>query len=556
MKSHIILLFIGLNLVIPQIYSQDWIGSQFALDTSIVLQSAETDLTLSSLTYCINDGIFYYADIKAFQGGNPHKDAVIHAVSLYDYAQHDFILPSPPSEGKRDWKGTQFWLNDFDFNGEHAAVSTQNQIVIYKKTDNFQYVYDTIYEHPFIKATYIHQDQLYYLEEDHDAGYKWFRRPLHGGEEVLIRELPYEAPHVVQAQPNRYLFRNQNYVFFLSTRYPVLHQYSLDGQWVGDIEFDLPTWHPFEDDYIAKTLSVPYGVERIYLTMADIFKYSYPKVVFPLYDNYLLYYAQYDTIAQRSHLQYAIYDQKSGETTLWSKKDTSSEAYTGERFPFNLFQPQTDKAHLSWGNLLLEISADDTLSWLNRTPSEYEQAREAFFKQNDPVYKLRIMRYKNTDWAAEPFFIDTDSRLHPLEDLPYGKSLLLVTHELECTACERQLLQLLNHSSQEIKHIGITHPYIPGALLERELQKRVKLHLEKPFGLYYLAVNRYAQYPWDLSDNISYPALLFYETGKAPFLFSLDKIFDDNLYSPNYRDEFLDFWQKFNSSEVANPSQD
>lgn len=533
---------------------QEWVGSQFTLDTSIVLQAQGTDIELAKLTYSVNEGLFYYADMKTFQNSSNSSHAVIHTVSMYDYSQRDILLPMPTKKDLKERQLFTFWLNDFHFNGEYAALSTQNHILIYKKIDDMQYVYDTIYDHPYVKATYIYEDNLYYLEEDHDAGFKWFCRPIHGGEEVLIRELLYEAPHVVQAQPNRYLFYTQNYLFFLSTRYPVLHQYTLDGRWIGDIKFDLPCWHPFEDEYIAKTLSVSYGVERIHQTMADIFKYSYPKVVFPFNDTYLLYYTQYDTIIQKAPLQYASYDRRDQSTTMLARKDSSDRVYDGDRFPFNLFAPQVDKAHISWGNLLLEIAVEDTISWRMKSPDEYEKAKERYFKQNEPVYKLRIMHYKNNDWSAEPFFINTQSQLHSLEGLPYGKHALLIKHELECSACENQLLQLMNDSLNSGVNIGILHNYIPGALMERELRKRVKQHLEKPFDFFYLAKNRYEHYPWEQYKKMSYPALLLQETGRAPILLSIDEIFDDDPLSLNFRSSFLEILKKFNvATEVVEP---
>lgn len=528
-------------------FGQCWIGGQFNLDTSIVLSPSNLDLSMSNLRYCICDGVFYYTDIKGFQGRDKGCPASIYSVSLYDYSQSEISLPLPTGLSKKDFPFNTFWINDFDIRDKHVAISVQDHILLYHQNDNLEYEFDTMFDHPNVKATYLHEDALYYLEENHDTGYKWFRQSLQGSGEKLIRELHYEAPHVVQANPNRYLFHNHHYLFFLSTKYPVLHQYTLDGQWVGDIEFDIPCWHPFEDEYVTKTLSVPYGVERIYATMPDIYKYSYPKVVFPIGGTYLLYHTQYDTITGKSHLQYSLLD-TAGKTIPLTIKRNGENAFGDGEFPFNLFLAQTDKAHISWNNLLIEISAEDTAHWKGLTPTSYEEVRERYFKQNDPIFKLRIMRYKNTDWAASAFFIDTESRLHSLEDLPNGKQLLLVTNELECSACERQLLGLLNDSLSKEIRIGILHPYIPGALLEREIGKRIKLHLEKPFRLYYLAQNRHGVYPWESEEAFSYPALLLHETGKAPILFSLDQIFDDNPYNPNYRTEFLKAWHQFNTT--------
>lgn len=528
-------------------HAQDWIGTQFELDTAVILSPTNLDLGISNIRYEICDGVFYYTDIKGFQNSENGHTATIYSVSLYDYAQSEIKLSLPSGTRQKDFQANTFWINDFDIRDKKFAISVQNHILLYRQNENFQYEFDTIIDHPNIKATYFHEKALYYLEEDHNTGYKWFRQSLLGGGEKLIRELRYEAPHVVQANPNRYLFHDHHHIFFLSTRYPVLHKYTLDGQWVGDIEFSIPCWHPFEDEYVTKTLAVPYGVERIYATMPEIFKYSYPKVVFPIGGAYLLYHTQYDTLTGKSHLQYSLLDTARKTIPLTIKRNGEN-AFGDDEFPFNLFLAQTDKAHISWNDLLIEISAEDTANWKGLTPTSYEEIREHYFKQNDPVFKLRIMRYKNTGWAASAFFIDNESRLHSLEDLPNGKQVFLVTNELECSACERQLLKFLNDSLSKEIRIGILHPYIPGALLEREISKRIKLHLEKPFGLYYLTQNRHGVYPWESEETLSYPALLLYETGKAPILFPLDQIFDNDPYNPNYQSEFLKVWHQYNTT--------
>ena len=547
MKPHIIItILIGLTMTLEEGHGQSWIGTTFYQDTSIILSPSIQNSDLSRLKYRVCDSVFYFTDMRAFQRKETNYDAVIHALSLDDYAQQDIRLPFPPTTERRERASGTYWIYDFDLSGDLLVVATQEQLLVYRRTGAMQYVFDTLFPHRNCKAAYLHDGSLFYLEEDHDVGYRWFQRPLQGGRERLVRELAYEAPHVVQANPNRYLFHDKKALYFLSTRFPVLHKYSLEGRWLEDIRFDLPHWHPFEDEYIRRSLSVPYGVERIFATKDEIFRYSYPKLDFPLGNDHLLYYTQYDTLTGKSAPAFAMRD-KEGNTRLYSAKDTSSAPYGAERFPFNLLHPHEDKAHLSWGNLLLEISADDTIDWRGLSPEAYKQSREAYFKRNDPVFKIRIMRYKNTDPTAMPFFVDTDSKSYSLEDLPKGKSILLVTNELECSACVRHLLQLLNDSTAQDVHIGILHPFIPGALQEREIHNSIKRHLERPFRLYYLDRRRFDHYPAEwFGGDVTYPALFFYETGRAPILIPLTDILDDNPYSFDWKMRFMEHWHQFN----------
>ncbi len=551
MKPHIIIIMAVILLNNSACFGQQWIGSQFSFDTSIVIQNSNLDLNNSKLKYCINDGTLFYTDMKSFQSKETDHTAIIQAISLYDYTQSEIRLPFPTSLGKAERIASSFWINDFDFHNGQFVISTQNQILLYHQTEDSQFEYDTIFRHPNIKATYLYNGTLYYLEEDHDTGYKWFRQSLSGGDETLIRELRYEAPHVVQANPNRYLFHNENYVFFLSTRYPILHKYSLDGAWLEDITFDLPNWHPFEDEYIQKSLAVPYGVERIEATMREIFQYSYPKYVFPFGDTYILYYTQYDTNIHRSAPQYAVFERVTGTTMPFINADTNRAAFNDHHFPFNLFNTYADKARISWNNLLVEITADDTSAWRGKTPDNYQSQQDLFYKHNDPVFKIRIYKYNNNknNPTSIPFFIDTDQKLHSLDNLPCGKSIMLVSNQLECSACRNHILQLFNDSSATSANIDILQPFIPGALQEREIAKSIKQHLERPFRLFYLAQNQAGQYPTEIfPKGITYPAILLLETGKAPILFPLEQIFTDDVFSMDFRDDFLRIWNSFNAN--------
>lgn len=529
---------------------QQWVGSLFNFDTSIVIESPHIDLNTSRLKYCIDEGTLYYTDIQSYQNKETDYAAVINTVSLYDYTQSEIQLAFPSSISKKEKNASSFWINDFNFHNGQVVISTQNQILLYHQTADSQFEYDTLFRHTNVKATYLYKGSLYYLEEDHDTGYKWFRQSLSGGDETLIRELRYEAPHVVQANPNRYLFHNENYLFFLSTRHPILHKYSLDGIWLEDISFDLPDWHPFEDAYIQMSLTFPYGVERIQATMREIFQYSYPKYVFPFGETQLLYYTQFDTNLHRSAPQFALLEKGTG-TRLYVGKDTCRTAYDNHHFPFNLFNTYEDKARISWNNLLVEITADGIADWRGKTPENYQQQQDIFYKHNDPVFKIRTYKYKNTfknETTEIPFFIDTDQKLHSLDNLPYGKSILLVTNQLDCSACKKHILQLFNDSSSASVNIGILLPYIPGALQERELGNSIKQHLEKPFRLFYLTQRCNGQYPKEIfPDGTTYPAILLHETGKAPILIPLENIFVEDVFSMDFKQEFLKIWNSFNS---------
>lgn len=485
--------------------------------------------------------------MQAFQNKATGFAATIHALSLSDYRQFEITLPLPGATRKKDFFASTCWINDINIYKDKAVLSLQDRIVLYKKEGTDHFVYDTMYEHRQAITTYLYKGELYYLVEDHDKGYEWFHRNSKNGKEEVIGTLAYEAPHLVQANPNRYLFHDENNLFFLSTRYPVLRKYTLDGKWIEDIRFDFPDWHPFEDEYVRKSLDVPYGVDRIYATMQEIFKYSYPKIVYPIGGTYLMYYTQYDSLTQSSTLQFAMID-TNGKTVQYQVNDADTGVFDDQHFPFNLLDYVADKANISWNDLLIEISEESEIPYRGKTPKEYQRAQEEYFKQHDPTLKFRIMRYKNSDRIAQPFFYDTDHHLSSLTNLSQGKTVLLINNELECSACKNHLLTQLSTLNPNTVHIGILYPFIPGALLERNLKKEIGQYLTTPFSLYYLATDRFTSYPRILStDPISYPAILLYESNKAPLVFSAEQIFSSDVHSYDFTDDFQKIWDDFTS---------
>ncbi len=547
MKARIVVvgLWACLVLAMPWAKCQTWIGDAFDLDTAVTLTHRSLPSDLSHLCLVTHSNNLFFMDQKAFQDAGNDYAAHICAISLQDYSSFEFDLPFPMSSKSRDWFAKTFWIKDLCFYEGLCAVSVQDHILLYHSTAPWTFVYDTILDHPNVKALYFYQNDLYYLEEDHDAGYRWYRFEFNKGKATLVRELRYEAPHVVQASPNRYLFHDENNVYFLNTRYPVVSRYALDGAWIEDLHFKLPDWHPFEDEYIRKSLEVPYGVERIFATKDQIFDYSYLKALYPIGDRYLIYYTQYDTVSKKSAPMYAISD-ATGHLTQYARQCPKDYLYTENRFPFNLFQPMEDLARTSWRDGLYELSMDGDVSWRNLTFDEYGKLKESFFRQQDPVLKVRVMRFKEPDMASQAFFYDTRRELYALDRLPEGKHVMIIHGGLECSACANYLSQAMNSLDSEQIHLGVLYAYIPGALQEREIHRNLKLFLTRPYNLYFLATDRMSQYPSPMVQKISrYPAVLFYETGRAPILCSDETIFADDPYEVRFSKTFTEMLERF-----------
>ena len=81
---------------------------------------------------------------------------------------------------------------------------------------------------------------------------------------------------------------------------------------------------------------------------------------------------------------------------------------------------------------------------------------------------------------------------------------------------------------------------------DENLKNQLKQYLGRPFRFYYLAVDRYAEYPrYIFSSSATYPAILLKESGKAPILYNVDQIFEDDTFPMQFRKSFLKTWNTF-----------
>ena len=543
MKRTRMFLSIVLLGVFSQVSSQEWIGERFHLDSVCFLPSMDD---LSHVVVSMVDSRLVYAEATAFREEGQEYTATFHTVDLDRYSMTEFQLSLPFDKLSSHKVMAVPWIYDFDLAGDSCLVSIQNQLLLYRLEEG-NYKLMSVFQCENAKVCYLHRGDIYFMEEDHDVGYRWYR--LHEGKRLFVRALDYEAPHVVQAKPNRYLFRDNHHVYFLSNRYPSLSLYSLEGVAQDTVVFDLPCWHPFEDEYVKASLEVPYGVERIKATMKDIYRYSYLKMVFPIGGDYLIYYTQYDTVTHESKLRFAI-GTPEGQTTLLSQKPTDEYVYDDTLTPFTLLERHVDKAFCSWNDRLVEMLWMDTVSPYGKTDAAYRQAREDCFRNSTPQLAVKVSAYQHAQPIYWPAFYNVQFMSQSLADLPAGKYIMLLHGELECSSCRKALLSWLNGLKNQDAHLVIVCPGVLGGSALFEWRENIRNTLKKPFQMLFLNKERYGQYPHFSGDaGRSFPGILLYEVGRSPIYLTPEDIFSDDIYSFQFRESFLEKVEQF----LANP---
>lgn len=530
---------------------QEWIGHRFTLDTIVRIQCTKEPENLNLVKCDIQDNTFYFVEQQSFQQKENDFHAVIHALRLDNYEQTEILLPLPQGARNKEHYARSLWIYDFCFDGDYLLVTTQEELILYKRIQDQNYEVVSNYRHQNLFMGYLHQNKIHFFEEDHDKGFKWFQKELGSDSATLVRELPYEAPHIVQIQPNRYLSHNKNNVLFLSTRYPRLEIYSLDGQLLETHSFNLPSWKPFEDNYIQKTLSFPYGIERIYAVKDDIYDYSYPKVVMPLRGDFLLLYAHYDTLIGKSVLQYAV-KEDNGQTLRYLRSNHEDSVYTAAQFPFTLFQGGFDKGNAAGNGKIVQLTYQTDVSWNGRTNQEYLAELDKYYSDRSPSLAYQIMDYRPRELWKRPLLYPTASEQPvSLDELSSSQSVLILHQGLECSGCVKAIYQILDQSIPDSIHIGHVYPHPLKGLAVQERRNQIRHSLDKPFSFYAnLSPNFSDLTAGEFLTESDFPCLLLCRHGHPPILLKVSEIFANDS-STAFSESFLKRWQSFISASSS-----
>lgn len=561
MKTRIIIL-VSAVLTSLGVCGQDWIGNHFTLDTIVEFQGAHAPGNLNSIQCRMFDGTFYFVEQQGFQYKENGHQAVIHTLSTDNYEQSEIVLLLPENDRNKERYARSLWIYDFSLDGDRILLTTQDELILYKQVHNQIYQVESTYRHQNLFMGYLHQNKVNFFEEDHDKGFKWFQQDLGGDSAVQVRDLPYEAPHIVQIQPNRYLFHTQQSVFFLSTRHPRVEVYDLDGTFRDSIHFDLPLWKAFDEDYIQKTLSYPYGIERIYAVKDELYDYSYPKVVMPLRGDLLLLYMQIDSTTGKSALQYAIRT-PNGLITRLARTNHEDSVYTARRFPFTLFQGGLDKGHADGNGKIVQLIYKTDVPWQGKRHAEYMADLNQYFAENSPTLAYKVMRYTPPDnppnddpnansgsnlgtISANIHLFAPGGRAVTLDSLPTDKSVLILHQGLECSGCVKVVYTLLSQSPMDGVHIGQVYPQPLSGLSAHELGNRIRQQLDKPFALYYDTTTHYRQFSPTLPFNEpDFPCVILFRKGEQPAIYRNSDLFTPSYSVTEFNDTFLDAWRSF-----------
>lgn len=519
--------FVVIFLAVGLANGQEWIGKRYILDTIVPIRFGTAPMSMDMTKCIIHNDRFYFIEQQSFQNKGNSQNAVIYSISLKDFSQSEIQVPNPYSGRKVSGKQTELWIYDFCFSGEYLLVTTQECLLSYAKVNDSCYEYkSTIGDHKNLCMGYINDGKVHYFEEDHDRGFRWFQRDLDGGAEEFVMDLDYEAAFAAQIRPNRHLFHNEKNVYYLSTRYPVLEVFTLDGKHERTYVFDLPDWNAFSDELIHNALSVPYGVERIYAVKDELQKYSCPKVVFPMLDDNVLFYSKFDSLIGKSVLQYAISNDEN-KIKHYNRFNHKDSLYIAAQFPFDLFQVTYDKGHASDDERIVQITQCPEVSWEGKIHSEYLRDLNTYYEDNEPTLAYKIMKYVSEEEK-------NSSKKDLLKDGVY-----VIHGEMECSGCNKAINRLLGSLNGDFKIIHV-YPTPVSGLQRKETEAEIRKDCNRSFNIKgYADIEGIDKYTAGLGEQ-DHPCIVIKAPRTKEKVYKVSEIFNDDDKRILFKSEFVD----------------
>lgn len=529
---------------VPVIPFSDWIS----VDTSVVIWTMPQDVSQKNWVATVYRNKFYFCSRKGFYPQDKEYRCLIHRVDMESHREDTISLYYPNSGSSWKREAQSCCIYALSFEEDRLLLVCDNQLLLYQK---FEHGYKWINRWfcMGVCAGYLHQQQVYAIVDDKERSvFRWFCYDKESSQKGrIIRELEQPASFLLQFEPNRYLYVNEQYVFYLPPGECVALQFSLQGELLDSVGFVLPSPKPFPQELLAQLRELPYGTERIFYALGHQYRqYSFAKTVDPLGDSLLLLSVNLGGDDRRQ--QMAVLRLRRVATGWQQDFSTLAVTDTGLVYASGLFPVSY---HLSndhlltypyQGKLMQLLVASEQEPYEGSSVMQYRHYKDCWFKNHDPVVKLRVQTVK-----TDCFFYNYDNQKLSLWDLKHDKVILLVNQQPQCSACQKQLLQFLSSVDTSKVAVAIYMGIVDDYLSRRQQLKRFSENgplFYQP--LYAVSGENYG----GLSMCKAYPAIFLWQKDVG-FVgaYGTNDIFTNDYDHYEFSDTFLRDYYRFISSE-------
>lgn len=515
-----------------------------SLDTAMVVQHWEQNAQQRNCLATVYQDCLYFCHRKSFQPHGKEYRCVIHVVDLKTYRQDTLSLcyPTDASSWKRDAQSCCIYAISLEKN--RLLLVCDNQLLLYVlKSGKYEYEQRVFCRN--VCNGYLYQNEIYVLVDDKEQrAYRWlcYGRSL-DKEGRLLRTLPQPAAFLLQFDPNRYVFVNQKYLYYMPPGSAEILKYSLQGSLQDSIAYDVSAWKPLPPAFLQQIQALPYGTERIHYALNHQYRqYSFLKTIDPLSDSLILLSVNLgDESWQRQLAVMRLRKTKSGwqqDFCTLAVTDTSR-IYNADEYPVSYHLSSDNLLVYPYQNQLLQlVVAPEQEAYDGLSVKQYQYYRNQWFKNHDPVVKLRMQHVKK-----ECVFHDYDNTRWSSETFKQDKLILVVNRQPQCSACQKHLLKFLSSVDTAQVMVACFMGQMDSYLARRQQLQQ----LDELCPRFYEPVYAVENEDYSLFNNFnSYPAVIFWQHGFGVVgMYTAADVFTADYNHYDFSEKFLNDFNRF-----------
>lgn len=304
-----------------------------------------------------------------------------------------------PENPKYNLFSSKYWIYGLYSEGNHLLITSQFIVYDFQLQENGRYELVGQIEVKGADFSYIQDKRIHTVTEVNDFGFKLFRQGRVDGIADSIAAFRLPAAFLTQIGPSHYIRHFQQQLYFLPATEPTIQRFDSDGDLTAQVKLELPEWHPIPEEYMREINRIPYGAERSNHIFYSSRHYSFLMDVLPINPQtfILLYHKPPDDSTQMFTVPVLICTTDEG----WNRvqyEECENAFSNGHRFAENEFPlplvGKNAKLTLSDENRIVQVLLTAEADWSGKTIEEYRKAEDDYFKDHDPIFKVRILRFK------------------------------------------------------------------------------------------------------------------------------------------------------------------
>lgn len=510
---------------------------QWSLDTTLTLAIPKSDLNWRDWNATTDGDDLCFFRRRSFVWKEDGYYAAIYKVNRYTLVTDSVLIEYPKTSSSWKKEAQSCCIYSLSFEKNRLLLVCDHQILLFEKV-NGQYNYVKRLYCLGVISAYYYQQKIYALVDDRSKGeFRWLCYDNDkGSQPKLLRVLPQPLPFLLQFDPNRYYFINESSLFYAPPGAKMIYRYSLDAVLLDSVSVDFDGWKDFPPEFVENERKLSYGVERISYALKHGYRqYSFAKTIEPMSDS-LLFVTMNSGCETDMNGLFVLCLRK--HNNAWSreffslKRADTSMVYENGIYPFVYYPEAKNLLLFPFDNVMFQlVSAPQKEEYEGRSVKQYAKEEDLYFKDYDPVVKLRVQKTK-----LPLSFLDYDNNEVKMSDLGRDKAILIVNRQPQCSGCQKVILKFLQ--SVDTSKVAVAMLFEPMDLyrLRRENDRQLLEIVPKYYKSLYMCQR------FDYSTLLtfdSFPAVLFWhkEVGFVKAFSTVD-IFTSDYTKYEFSDYF------------------